>query len=117
MNKIIKWIVHWGLIALGIAIASHIIPGVNYEGMGALFIAVVLLSIFNVILKPILVFFTLPFIVLTFGVGVLVINAFLFVLVGKLVNGFTVESFWAAFFASLIVSAVTFVVLRMGRSV
>ncbi len=55
--------------------------------MSARVAVVVLLSLFNTVLKPILMLFTLPFILLTMGLGVLVINALLFLFVRKLVDG------------------------------
>ncbi len=73
---------------------------------------VVLLSFFNVILKPLLVLFTLPFIILTLGLGMVVINALLFLLVGRLVDGFHVAGFWSAVGGALVVS-ITNIVLNM----
>ena len=80
-----------------------------------LFVVVVLLSFFNVILKPLLVLFTLPFIIFTLGLGVLVINAFLFLLVSVIVDGFVVNSFWSALGGSLIVSVTNLLVSSFMR--
>lgn len=74
-----------------------------------MFVVVVLLSFFNAVLRPILVLFTLPFIVLTMGLGLVVLNALLFLLVGKIVNGFTVEGFWAALGGAVIVGVTNLV--------
>jgi putative membrane protein len=65
---------------------------------------VVLLSFFNAILKPLMVLFTLPFILLTLGLGMVVINALLFLLVARLVDGFYVASFWSAVGGAIVVS-------------
>jgi putative membrane protein len=54
------------------------------------------------------VLFTLPFIVLTMGLGLVVINALLFLLVGELVEGFQVAGFWDAFWAAVIVGLTNF---------
>ena len=56
------------------------------------------------LLSLLLVLFTLPFIIVTMGLGVLVINALLFLLVGELVEGFHVSGFWSALGGSLVVS-------------
>jgi putative membrane protein len=63
-----------------------------------------LLSFFNAILKPLMVLFTLPFILLTLGLGMVVINALLFLLVARLVDGFYVASFWSAVGGAIVVS-------------
>ena len=99
-NLIIRWVV----MALGVAIAARIVPGISYDDGMALFVAVVLLSFCNSVLRPLLLLFTLPFIVVSLGFGVFVINALLFLLVGKMVDGFHVAGFWPALGGSLIVS-------------
>ena len=82
------------------ALAGELRPG----GAGSLIVVVLLLSLLNAVLKPLLLFFTLPFIVLTLGIGVLFINAFLFLIAGRLVEGFHVAGFGSAFFGGLIIS-------------
>jgi putative membrane protein len=54
--------------------------------------------------RPLLVILTLPLTLITFGLFILVINALMVLLVAKLVKGFTVSSFWTAFFASIVIS-------------
>jgi putative membrane protein len=52
---------------------------------------------------------SLPFVVLTLGLFIFVINAFLLYLVGQM-KGFHVEGFWAAFFGALVISLVSLLV-------
>jgi putative membrane protein len=103
-------LVRWSVLALGVTIATKIVPGIYYETLGTLIVVVLLLSLFNAVLKPLLVLFSLPFIVLTLGLGVILINALLFLLVGKLVDGFDVDSFWSALGGALIVSLTNLIV-------
>lgn len=97
-------LVRWSVLALGVTLATKLIDGIHYDTLSTLLVVVVLLSLFNAVLKPILVLFGLPFIVLTLGIGMLFINALLFSLVGRIVHGFTVETFWDALLGALIVS-------------
>ena len=94
----------WLLVAVGVLIASHIFTGIRYTDASALIVAVLLLSLCNVFLKPLLMIFALPFIILTFGLGIWIINALLFLLVSNLVVGFTVDSFGDALAGALVVS-------------
>ncbi|HAV13218.1 MAG TPA: phage holin family protein [Opitutae bacterium] len=94
----------WILIALGVLLASNTSQGIAYDSNGALIVAVILLSLCNVFFKPLLMLFSLPFIILTFGIGVWLINALLFLLVGGLVEGFHVASFGSALWGALVVS-------------
>jgi len=109
-------LVRWAILALGVALATRIVRGITCDDAVALAIVVLLLSFFNTILKPVLLLFTLPFIIVTMGLGVIVINALLFLLAGKLVQGFDVQGFWPAVGGSLVVSITNFVVSRfVGR--
>jgi putative membrane protein len=106
-------LLRWAVLAIGVMLATKIIPGIGYDDGTTLLVVVLLLSFFNVILKPVMVLFTLPFIVLTLGLGMIVINALLFLLVGKLVDGFMVSGFWAALGGALIVSVTNMVLIRL----
>ncbi|MGZ0656391.1 phage holin family protein [Coraliomargarita sp. W4R72] len=94
----------WLLIALGVLIASHMFAGIHYTDTSSLVVAVLLLSLCTVFLKPLLMLFALPFIIMTLGLGIWLINALLFLLVGNLVDGFVVDSFGYALAGALVVS-------------
>ena len=100
----LQLLLRWAILALGVTLASHVIPGISYDTGPTLLVVVLLLSLFNAVLKPLLVLFTLPFIILTMGLGMLLINALLFLFVGRIVEGFQVENFWSALGGALIVS-------------
>lgn len=98
-------LLRWLVLALGVMLATKLIPGIRCNDGVTLLCVVLLLSLFNAVLRPLLVLFTLPFIIVTMGLGVLVINALLFLLVARIVDGFVVEGFWPAVGGSLVVSA------------
>ncbi|MCS6243386.1 MAG: phage holin family protein [Opitutus sp.] len=115
-SSFLALLVRWSVLALGVTIATRVIPGIHYDSLGTLVAVVALLSLFNAVLKPLLLLFSLPFIVLTLGIGVLFINALLFLLVGELVNGFSVDTFWHAMGGALIVSLTNMIVsLFIGK--
>jgi putative membrane protein len=109
-------LVRWIVLAVGVVIATNIVPGIHCSDPQALLVAVVLLSFFNALLKPVLLLFTLPFIILTMGLGIVVINAILFLFVGRLVQGFTVDGFWSAVGGSLVLSLTSIVMNGFFRS-
>tara|TARA_B110000285_G_scaffold233472_1_gene307361 strand:+ start:3837 stop:4322 length:486 start_codon:yes stop_codon:yes gene_type:complete len=94
----------WVIVAFGVLIASNTASGIHYDSREALIIVVILLSACNVFLKPLLMLFSLPFIILTFGIGIWVINALLFLFVAALVSGFHIDSFGSALWGALVVS-------------
>src|SRR3954466_3422677 len=96
-SPFVQLLLRWIVLALGVMLATKMVPGIHCQDGGTLIVVVLLLSFFNAILKPLLVLFTLPFIIITLGLGVLIISALLFLLVGHLVEGFEVNGFAAAF--------------------
>ena len=100
-----------GLIAAALAvfIASNTADGIYYNSPEALIVAMLLLGIFNIFLKPLLMLFSLPFIVLTLGLGILVINACLFLLAAAIVDGFYVESFWSALWGAFVLGIINLI--------
>jgi putative membrane protein len=115
-SPFLQLLVRWLVLALGVMIATKIVPGIGVDDTRTLLVVVLLLSFFNAILKPLLVLFTLPFILVTMGLGVIVINALLFLLVGRLVTGFHVDGFWAALLGSIVVSITTLLVSAFTKS-
>lgn len=114
-HPLVQLIIRWSILALGVTIATRIVPGIRCDDAGTLLVVVVLLSLFNAVLKPLLVLFTLPFILVTLGLGMLLINAFLFLLVSRLVDGFHVASFWSALGGSLIISVTNLLLAGLFR--
>ena len=111
----IQLLVRWSVLALGVTLATKLVPGIQCKDASTLLIVVVLLSFLNAVLKPLLVLFTLPFIVFTLGLGIVLINAFLFLLVSRVVDGFYVVSFGSAFFGAIIVSITNMILTNMLR--
>jgi len=109
VNLLLRWL---GL-ALGVALSARLVPGISYDSGATLAVVVILLSLFNTILKPLLLLVTLPFIVLTLGIGVWFVNAVLFYFTGRLVEGFHVAGFGSALLGALIVSVTNLVLSRL----
>ena len=97
-----------------ILLMAHILPRVIWvDSLFAAFIAALLLGIVNTIIRPILIFLTLPLTLLTLGLFLLVINGLMLWLVAALVKGFHVNGFWGAVFGSILISIVSWVLSRI----
>jgi putative membrane protein len=99
------FIIRWLCTTLAVAVAAWI-TGINYASPASLFAVALLLGLLNAFIRPILLLLSLPFIVVTLGFFILIVNTLLFWFVSELVPGFAVSGFWQAFFAALIVSVV-----------
>jgi putative membrane protein len=102
---LIKWLVN--IIAL-VAVASFV-PGISADKWQTVAAAALVLGLINAFLRPLIMLFTLPLNILSFGLFTFLINAFFFYLVSKIVSGFEVIDFRSAFFGALLFSFISFI--------
>ena len=120
LDQLPPFLLHGLITALSLWLASQLFQGIKFTDTGSLVISALLLGFANAIVRPLLIVLTLPLTFLTFGLFLLVINALMVLLVSALVKGFRVSGFWTAFFASIFVTVVSFLigtlVLNQGPS-
>ena len=104
VDYISSMIIRFLLSGLAVLLTSYLLPGVRVEHYGYALLVAAVLSIVNVVVKPILIIFTIPITVITLGLFLLVINALMILLVSWLVPAFQVDGFWWALAFSLILS-------------
>lgn len=95
--------------ALGLWLADRLVRGISFDGTGPLLFAALLLGVVNAVVRPVLVFLTLPITILTLGLFLLVVNAATFALVAWLIEGFHVSGFMPALVGALITGVVGWV--------
>lgn len=115
INAVALWVVVNGVPGLTGGVAGITGP----KDFGSILALAFLFGLVNALLRPILTLLTCPFIILTLGLGTLLINTFLFWLTSVISQwvsaqfnvaiGFTVDGFWPAFFGALVVSVVSIV--------
>ncbi|HXF91577.1 MAG TPA: phage holin family protein [Nitrospiraceae bacterium] len=94
---------------VAVFLAITIVPGIDAQSLSAGLAAILLLSLLNAAVRPVLYLFSLPLIILSLGLFMVIINALLLQLVGWLVKGFVVEGFWASVWGALLISIVSFI--------
>jgi putative membrane protein len=92
------------VVALGLWLASALVPGIEVQGLWTLLGAALLLGIVNAVVRPLLVILTLPITLLTLGLFLLVVNAAMLGLVAWMFDNFTISGFWPAVLGSIVVS-------------
>jgi putative membrane protein len=97
-------VVRFLLSGLAVMLTAYLLPGVHVEHYGYALLVAVVLSVFNAVIRPILVVLTIPITFVTLGLFLLVINAVLILLVDWVVPKFEVDGFWWALAFSLILS-------------
>jgi putative membrane protein len=98
--------------SISIFLASALLPGVHVSDyLTAIWVAIVI-ALLNVFLRPLLIIFTIPITVFTFGLFLLVINAIIIVLAASMISGFNIDGFWWAFLLSIIISLLNYLMER-----
>ena len=110
------FVIRWLMTTVAVLVAAHLVPGISYEGWGTLLGASLLLGIINAFVRPILLLLSLPFIIITMGLFIFVINALLLLLVSKIIPAFQVSGFWSAFFGAIIISMVSWILSSFFRA-
>jgi putative membrane protein len=99
-------LLRWMVLSIAVWLAAAIVPGVGYDRAQDVLIAALVLGILNAFVKPMLQLVSIPFILVTLGLFLIVINALLLRLTAWLVPGFHVAGFWPAAGGSLAISLV-----------
>lgn len=97
------------VLTLAVLVASELLPGIKVSSLGIAILTAFVISLLNNFLRPILIVLTLPFTVVTMGLFLLIINGIIIWLTGKMVPGFEVESFGAAFLFGLLITVFTYI--------
>lgn len=90
--------------AFVLLLTTKLVPGFVIDSWTTAFIVALVLGILNVLVKPILIFFTLPVTILTLGLFIFVVNAVLLLIAAQFVEGFHVSSFGSAILAAVVIS-------------
>ncbi|GIW68384.1 MAG: membrane protein [Candidatus Parcubacteria bacterium] len=94
-------------LVLAIWLATQVVRGVEADSQAAVWVVAFLLGLFNLTIKPILFFLTLPLTIATYGLFAVVLNAALLWFIAWFTEGFTITHFFAAVLASLLISLVS----------
>ncbi|HEY9857053.1 MAG TPA: phage holin family protein [Stenomitos sp.] len=101
---------HWLATALAFLLVAYYLPGFRVLDPMAAVVASAVLGLLNAIVRPILLFFTLPLTLFTLGLFILVINGLMMWGVGVLVPGIRIHDFGTAMVAALLVSLASWLI-------
>jgi putative membrane protein len=98
------WILKIIASALSVMLLAYILPGISIDSFGTAIVVVFVLTFCNLIIKPVLIFFTLPITIVTLGLFLLVINVIIINITDFLITGFQVNGFINALVFSFLLS-------------
>lgn len=95
------------LTMLAVLATAHLVPGISVDGWMPALGAAIVLGLLNAVLRPLLLLLTCPFIILTLGLFIFVVNAVLLALTAVLIPGFHVAGLTSAVFGSIVISIIS----------
>jgi putative membrane protein len=101
-----KVIIKLFLMAVAVMVSAYVIPGVTVDGFSVAVVVAIILSLVNLVIKPVVTLLTLPINILALGLFNLVINAVMILLVSSIVPGFLVLNLWTAVLFGIVLSLV-----------
>ena len=112
-----KLLTRWAALAISFWVATSLVPGIKVDGGLKTYLWVALLfGLINALLGSLIKLITLPFTLLSFGLFLVIINAAMLQLTARWSDKLSIDNFWSAIFASIIISLVTSVLGKVLRS-
>ncbi len=106
MNTLVGFLLTWLVNAIALWVTAAIVPGVRIKSVSGAAWGALALGFVAFLVKPVLTFFSIPFLVLTLGLFYLVVIAFCFWLASKFAPGFEVDGLLAGFLGALVLALV-----------
>lgn len=107
-----KLFIRWIVSSLGLFIAASLLKNsIGYHhSFGVLVVAGLILAIINIFLKPLLIILSLPALIFSLGLFMIIINGLTVFIVSRLYHHLTITNFWAATFAGIVIGLVNYLV-------
>jgi putative membrane protein len=109
-----SFLLHLVLSAIAILIVAQVVGGVQVSGFGSALIGALILGFVNAFVRPVMILLTLPLTIVTLGLFLFVLNAFMLWLVAALVPGFQISGFGAALLGSLLLTVHNILIDRLA---
>ena len=97
-------ILHWIVSSLALAVTAAIVPGFRLRGFSTALMATFILGFLNYILWPVLVFFTLPLTIVTFGLFLFVVDAIVLRVCAAFMSNFDITNWFSAIIGAIILA-------------
>lgn len=112
-----KLLIRWAAIATSFWVATSVIEGIRVDGGLKTYLWVALLfGLINALIGGLIKLLTLPITFLSFGLFLVLINAAMLQLTARWSEKLVIDNFWAAIFASIVISVVTSVLGKVLRN-
>ena len=108
-------VLHWILSAVSLMITAYVVPGFKVGSIGSALIAAIVIGFANIVIRPFLLFLTLPLNILTLGLFTFVVNGIVLKLIAALLPGFNIKGWISAIFGAVVLSIVSNLIAHAVR--
>jgi putative membrane protein len=114
-KQLFNLLLRWGINSLGLLVAAGIVGSVSFEQqrVSVILTAGFILALINAVIKPVVIILSLPFIVLSLGLFIVVVNGFMVFLLSKFYGQLNISSFGSAIITGLVIGLVNFIVTKV----
>ena len=98
----------WNILLLSVAVflVAELMPGIRLKNFGTAIIVAIVYSLVNMLIGWLLVLLSLPFMIITFGLFIFIINGFLLLITDKMMKDFEIDSIGTTFLAAFLITIV-----------
>ncbi len=102
-------LIRWAINIAALLAVAKLLPGFSFTSIYSVAITAIVLGLVNALVRPIVLLLTLPINILSLGLFTFVVNALMLWIVGSIVKGFTIDTFYTAITAALILWLISFI--------
>jgi putative membrane protein len=98
----------WNILLLSVSVflVAALLPGIRLKNFGTAVIVAIVYSLINFLIGWLLLFLSLPLIIITFGLFIFIINGFLLLLTDKMLDDFEIDGIGTTFLAAFLITIV-----------
>jgi len=100
-------LLQWLVSALALMITAFVVPGFQVRNFSAALVAAVIIGLANIVIRPFLLFLTLPLNILTLGLFTFVVNGIVLKICAAILRDFNITSWFSAIFGAFILALVS----------
>ena len=111
------FLIRWAINAVALYLTTLIVPGVRVPDVGSAVLAALVLGIVNAVIRPAVLFLTLPLTILSLGIFTFVVNALMLYIVAVTTHRLIIENPLSAFVGAIVLSVISFILSQLVRDV
>ena len=117
MDRVSGFLIRWAINAVALYLTTLIVPGVRVPDVGSAILAALVLGIVNAVIRPVVLFLTLPLTILSLGIFTFVVNALMLYIVAAATHRLVLENPLSAFVGAIVLSVISFILSHLVRDV